>query len=127
MTTFAAIAACVVLAALAIFQVMLAAGAPLGRFAWGGQHPGSLPTGLRVGSAISVLVYALIALLLLDRAGVLSTGPVDNVVRVGAWVVTGYFLLGVGMNLASRSRDERLVMAPAAAALDLLSLAVALG
>ena len=127
MTTFAAIAACVVLAALAVFQLLLAAGAPLGRFAWGGRHPGALPPALRVGSVVSVAVYALIATLLLDRAGLLSTGLPEGVVAVATWVVAAYFVLGIPMNLASRSRDERRVMAPTAAVLCALSVAVALG
>lgn len=36
-------------AAIAVFQVALAAGAPLGRAAWGGTHPEQLP----VGSALA--------------------------------------------------------------------------
>ena len=42
----AAIAACILMAALAVFQAALIAGAPLGRFAWGGQHD-VLPAKLR--------------------------------------------------------------------------------
>ncbi|MEW9873186.1 hypothetical protein [Arthrobacter sp. HS15c] len=49
----AAIAACALLAALAVFQAALIAGAPLGRFAWGGQHD-VLPAKLRIGSATSM-------------------------------------------------------------------------
>ena len=50
---FAAVVASVLLAGLAVFQVALIAGAPLARFAWGGQHR-VLPTRLRIGSAVSV-------------------------------------------------------------------------
>lgn len=53
----AAIAATVVLTGLAVFQLLLAAGAPLGEAAWGGTTEGQLSTGLRVGSAISIVVY----------------------------------------------------------------------
>src|SRR5687768_719411 len=59
-STVAAVSACAVLTALAVFQVALASGAPWGRYAWGGQHEGALPAPLRVGSAVSVLVYAAI-------------------------------------------------------------------
>jgi hypothetical protein len=126
-TSYAAIAACPILAGLAILQVALAAGAPLGRYAWGGQHDGVLPARLRVGSLSSVLVYALIALVLLRRADVLAAGPSEGVVRVSAWVVTGYLLVGTVMNALSRSRAERNVMTPMAAALFALSLLVAVG
>ncbi|HEY7722557.1 MAG TPA: hypothetical protein VIB11_12035 [Pedococcus sp.] len=127
MTTFAAIAACTLLAALGIFQLLLAGGAPLGRFAWGGQHPGVLPARLRVGSAVSALVYAAMAAVLLDRAGLMDTGLSDRAITVATWVLVGYFVLGTAMNLASRSRDERRVMAPTAGALAALSLVVGLG
>jgi hypothetical protein len=49
----AAIVACAVLAGLTVFQAALIAGAPLGRFAWGGQHD-VLPAKLRIGSAVSI-------------------------------------------------------------------------
>jgi hypothetical protein len=126
MTTLAAVAACAVLAALAVFQTMLAAGAPLGRYAWGGQHPGPLPLPLRVGSLISLLVYAVIALVLVWRAGLVTPALSDDVVRVAAWCVAGYFLLGTALNAASRSRAERNLMTPTAAALCALSSVVAL-
>ena len=64
----AAVVACVLLAALAVFQLLLVAGRPLGRFAWGGRHE-VLPRGLRIGSAVSVVSYAVIALVILQAAG----------------------------------------------------------
>lgn len=127
MTTFAALAACTILAGLTVFQVALAAGAPLGRYAWGGQHDGVLPSRLRLGSLLSVLVYVLVGLVLLWRAELLAPGPAEGVVRVSAWVVAGYFLLGTAMNALSRSPAERRVMTPTAAALSALSLVVAAG
>ena len=59
------------LAALAVFQGLLVAGLPLGRFAWGGQNE-VLPANLRVGSAVSIALYAFFAVLILQAAGTLS-------------------------------------------------------
>lgn len=115
----------VVSAALAVFQIALAAGAPWGRFAWGGQHPGLLPVRLRVASLLSVLVYALLCTIVLDRAGMLSLYPAAVSV-VGTWVVFAYLLLGVVMNAISRSRAERAVMTPVAAVLAIAALLTAL-
>ncbi|WP_369139076.1 hypothetical protein [Modestobacter versicolor] len=112
------------LAALAVFQLVLAGGAPLGRFAWGGQHT-VLPARLRVGSAVSVVLYAVIGLVLLDRAGAVDVLP-DGLSRGLTWFLTGYFALGTVLNLVSRSRPERLVMTPVAAALTAVCLALAL-
>jgi hypothetical protein len=116
---------CVLLGCLAVLQVLLAGGRPLGRFAWGGQHE-VLPTGLRIGSAVSVVLYALMALLIVQAAGRLAVLP-DAVAGVGIWVLTGYFALGVVMNGVSRSRPERLAMTPVCLLLGVCCLIVALG
>lgn len=88
---------------------------------------GVLPDRLRIASLSSLLIYVLIALVLLRRASLTTLGPSDGVVRVAAWAVTGYFVVGTVMNALSRSRAERQLMTPTAAALAALSLVVALG
>lgn len=125
MHTVAAVVACAVLAGLAVFQVALALGAPWGRFAWGGRHERELPARLRVASAVSVALYALFAVVLLDRAGVVDVLP-ETVSRAAAWVLFAYFTLGVVMNGISRSREERLVMTPVTLVLAACTLLVVL-
>ncbi|MFS2241227.1 hypothetical protein [Microbacterium sp. OR16] len=120
-----AVALAVILALVAVFQIALAAGAPWGRFAWGGSHQ-VLPTRLRVGSAVSVLIYAVIAATAFTRVGAVQLLPKDLAV-VAMWVVVGYFTLGILMNAASRSRPERLAMVPTTVVLAVLSLLIALG
>ncbi|WP_369130061.1 hypothetical protein [Modestobacter roseus] len=124
MTTTVAVLGVIVLGCLAVFQAALVAGAPLGRFAWGGQHV-VLPTGFRIGSAVSIAVYGVIELVLLEAAGALDVVP-EGFVDVALWVLTGYFALGVAMNAASRSRPERLVMTPVALTLAVVCLVLAL-
>jgi hypothetical protein len=114
----AAVVVSVLLAGLAVFQVALAAGAPLGRFAWGGRSE-VLPLALRIGSAVSVVSYAVIAWLVWRAVA----QPQDAWI----WVVTAFFAVGIGMNAASRSRPERLVMTPIVLVLALSCLVVALG
>lgn len=126
MTAAAAVLACLVLGALAVFQGLLVMGAPLGRFAWGGQHR-VLPVPLRVGSLVSIVVYALIATVVLARAGIVSPGIPEGVVRAATWVFVAYFFLGIGLNLASRSKPERSVMPVVSAVLCALCVVVALG
>ena len=122
MTTSAAVAACVLLGALAVFQALLVFGAPLGRFAWGGQHE-VIPTRLRVGSLASIVIYAAMGWVILARAGQDSGGA--RLVGVATWVIAGFFLLGAAGNLASRSRSERFVMTPVAVLLCALTVVVA--
>ena len=116
---------CVLLGLLAVFQVLLIVGLPLGRFAWGGQN-GVLPARLRLGSALSVLIYAVFAAVALDRSGLISLLPAPADV-VAMWVVAAYLLLSVLPNLASKSRDERRLMAPTSLVLAGLAIAIALG
>jgi hypothetical protein len=116
----AAVAACVLLAGLAVFQLMLVAGRPLGRFAWGGQHE-VLPRTLRASSAVSMVLYVVIAWFVW-RAATEPEGAGPWI-----WVLTGFFGLGVAMNAASRSRPERMVMTPVVLVLAVSCLLIALG
>jgi hypothetical protein len=120
----AAIALTVILAVLAVFQLALVFGAPLGHFAWGGRHR-VLPSRLRIGSLVSIVIYAVIAMLALDRAGVIDV-VTDTVSTVGMWIAFAYFVLGIPLNAISRSKPERYTMTPVVAVLAILSLLVAL-
>jgi hypothetical protein len=95
------------------FQLALAAGAPWGAAALGGQTPGVLPASLRVVSAASVLVYGgLGALVVTDRLG--STAR--RRLLTGASML---MVVGTVANLATRSPVERL-WAPVAATLAVM-------
>ena len=124
-TEFAAMIFCVILGTLAVFQLALALGAPLGRFAWGGAHA-KLPTNLRIGSAIAIAIYALLGAIILDRAGLTHVFPDTVIPNVGAWVVVAYLALGIPMNAISRSAPERFTMTPVVIVVFLLALIVAL-
>jgi hypothetical protein len=121
MTSAAAVAACLLLAGLVVFQVLLVCGLPLGRFAWGGQQD-VLPSRLRVGSAVASVVYVVVGWVLVAR----TAQGAGGILGVVTWVVAGFFLLGTAGNLVSRSLPERLVMTPVAFALCALSVVVAI-
>lgn len=121
-----AILACIILGCLAVFQVALVAGAPIGRFAWGGQHD-VLPRKLRIGSIVSILLYALFGYTALAQAGLVPVLVNQSFIGVFMWVLTGYFTLGVVMNAISRSKPERFVMTPVALVLAILFLLLSLG
>lgn len=103
------------------FQVALAAGAPWGSAAWGGAHPGTLPTNLRVASAASAGVWTGIALLTARRGGrpvpaLVPTLVPDRALATVLWGLTGLSALGVVLNLATPSPVERALWAPVSAA-----------
>ena len=124
--TFAAVLAVVLVTIVAIFQLALALGAPLGKAAWGGRSERVLPTRLRIASGLAaIVVYPVIALYVLASADLidlewLPTGA------TGMWVLTGFFTLGTVANLASRSKIER-VWAPVSLAIAVCCAIVAIG
>ena len=107
----AGIAGASVLAAVMVFQALLALGFPLGHLAWGGQHR-VLPWKLRWGSFASFFLLGLAAWAILVRTGLAGLDPDAGFFRVATWVFAAYFTLGIAMNAASRSRPERLTMTP---------------
>jgi hypothetical protein len=120
---FASIAT-TLLVALSAFQFALVLGAPWGRFAWGGQHD-ILPMKLRVGSALSIILYMFFALIILGMSGLVGIINDMAVLFLGTYILAGYFVLGIFMNAISRSKSERLVMTPVSALLALSYIVVA--
>jgi len=112
------------LALLVCFQIALALGAPLGRAAWGGKHT-TLPTNLRIATVVPVAIYALGAVVVLQRAGYLISSLSHRVAHRSTWVFGAVLVLSALANAASSSDWERFLMAPVALALGLLTFVVA--
>ena len=74
----------------------------------------------------TIVIYAVLAAVVLARADLIAAGVPRGVVHTAMWAVVAYFLLGVGLNLASGSKPERAVMAPVSALLCASSVVVAL-
>ncbi len=113
-----AITAATLLGVIAVFQIALAAGVPWGAASWGGRHPGKLPTGYRIGSAVAGLFfYPAVAGLILESAGVIGDDISSGGVA-GLWVLAGLFGLSTVINLISPSKVER-IWAPVALVLTI--------
>jgi uncharacterized protein with ACT and thioredoxin-like domain len=106
MDQLAAIAAAVLLGGLVSFQLVLAAGAPLGEYAWGGAHR-ILPRGLRIGSVVATFIYVLAALIILEAVRLVDFVASVDLPRNAVWLLAGLFGVGTIMNAISRSRKER--------------------
>jgi hypothetical protein len=115
----------VVLGVLVALQVALISQAPWGRLAWGGQHP-VLTTRLRIGSAVSLVLYVGFGVVILDRAHAIDL-LAEPVAVAGAWVVFGCMALSAIVNALSRSKPERYTMTPVALTLAVTSFVVAVG
>ena len=93
------------------FQAALAAGAPWGVATHGGANEGVLPDMLRVGSVITLLVYAALAAV----AGT-SWAPANarrRILLIAAFVM----VFATMLNIASPSLVERIIWAPVTIAL----------
>ena len=111
----------------ALFQLALALGAPMGEYAFGGQNPGKLPAAYRAASAVSIFVYLGIAGHQLAQLGVLEKFLPTDLNAVANWAVFGLNALSLIMNSISRSAKERKLWAPVALLMSVTSLIVALG
>lgn len=93
--------------AVAAFQASAALGAPVGRWAYGGGHPGNLPTQLRWASAAATVAWAGVAVSV-SRV----QHPVHRRGREALAVLAGVGAITTVMNAASRSKPERLTWTP---------------
>lgn len=125
MVRAAAVLAALLLGAIALYQLLLAAGAPLGRAAWGGAHR-VLPARLRLGSVAAAATLVVAGWIVLARAGLAAPGPAPLSVRAATWVSAAFFAVTAVGNAASESRAERLVMTPAAGMVAVVFAVVAL-
>jgi hypothetical protein len=124
MPVVVAIIACVIVAALAIYQIVLLLGAPLARFAWGGEDHYLQPKWRRF-AVLAIVLYVVAIVAALGGAEVIRFGPAI------AWSLACYlfaaaFFGAFVLTARSRSAIERHVMLPVNVVLAGLFLIVAI-
>ncbi len=115
------------LAVVALFQLALVLGAPMGEYAFGGQHSGKLPTRFRIGSLVSIGLYLGIAGHAAAQLGLVQKLLPDALNTAANWAIVGLMLVSLIMNGISRSKKERDLWVPVALLLFASSFIVALG
>jgi hypothetical protein len=115
------------LALVALFQLALLLGAPMGEYAFGGTHKGKLPTGFRIASLVSIAVYLGIAGHVAAQLGMVQKLLPAGFNAVANWAIVGLMLVSLVMNAISRSKKERDLWVPVALLLVASSVIVALG
>ena len=110
--------------AIAVFQVLLSLGYPLGEFAMGGYYK-VLPKKLRIASVANALVLLCMGFVFLQHTNVL-VGLDFLSTNLLVWVITIFLGLNTIANLLSRSKKERLVMTPLSGFTFLLCFFIAL-
>lgn len=111
---------------LALFQLMLAVGLPLGKLAWGGQAR-VLPKRLRWASLASAGVAMIGAIALSQAAGLLAGPFPAGVLRAVLGALCLLFTFSIVGNALSENRPERLHGVPLASVLSLSSGVAAFG
>lgn len=110
----AAVAAGVLVAGVAGFQLALALGLPLGEATLGGRASttnGVLTGPFRLVAAVSAFVLILVAWIVLARAGVVGSGPFgDTFVAWATWTIFVFLVLNTVANFAAPHPVERWVM-----------------
>ena len=125
-TTLSAIFLVTATLIVAIFQVALALGAPLGAYAYGGQRTGKLPVGFRINSVVSAVVMVAIAGHYLAQLGVFQLLLDSQGNSVVNWVLVAFMGLSAIANNITRSKPERAVWGVPTILMFLAAIAVAL-
>jgi len=108
------------------FQLALAASAPWGGFAMAGRYPGRFPAPLRVAAVVQAFILALLAAVVVARAGV-AFDAWASVASWLVWVVVAFSALSLVLNAITPSQRERRLWVPVAVVLLGSSLIVAFG
>ena len=104
----------VLLLIVAIMEVLLVLGLPLGEFTMGGRYK-VLPPALRVAAASSIVLQLFGAAMILQGGGIMVMWFPNNVTKIICFVFAGFFAVNTIMNLISPSKKEKYVMTPLAA------------
>ena len=107
-----------------LFQLALAAGAPWGAYAMGGAFPGQFPPELRVAAVVQAVILALLALVVLARAG-MALPNWSRASRWLSWIVVVFSTISLVLNTLTPSADERAIWMPVALVMLICSVIVA--
>lgn len=120
----ASIVVAILFVIVALFQILLSLGYPLGEFAMGGYYK-VLPKKLRIVSAFNSLILLFMGFVFLQHTNVLKGFELIST-NILVWVITIFLGFNTIANLISRSKKERLVMTPLSGFTFLLCLFISL-
>ena len=104
----------VLLLIVAVMEVLLICGLPLGEFTMGGRYK-VLPPVMRVAAASSILLQLFGAAMILQGGGIMSMWFSSNIIKIICFVFAGFFAVNTVMNIISPSKKEKYFMSPLAA------------
>ena len=115
--------ASILFAIFVVVQLLVAAGIIPISMLWGGRQPELTPS-VRVTSVVAAVILGVFIYIIRYRAGLIGSVPQPTIIRVLAWVVTGYMVLNTLGNFASVSNVERFLFGPMTIVMAVTSLVV---
>lgn len=112
--TVSSITGAVLLLAVAVMEILLIFGLPLGEFTMGGRYK-VLPPMYRMFAASSVILQLFGAAMILQDGGLMNMWFAGKVIKIICFVFAGFFAVNTVMNIISPSKKEKYVMTPLAA------------
>ena len=112
--TVSSITGAVLLLAVAVMEILLIFGLPLGEFTMGGRYK-VLPPMYRIFAASSVILQLFGAAMILQGGGLMNMWFAGKVIKIICFVFAGFFAVNTVMNIISPSKKEKYVMTPLAA------------
>ena len=113
-STVSSIMGAVLLLGVAVMEVLLIFGLPLGEFTMGGRYK-VLPPMFRLFAASSIILQLFGAAMLLQCSGLMNMWFAGKVTKIICFVFAGFFAVNTIMNFISPSKKEKYVMTPLAA------------
>lgn len=112
--TVSSITGAVLLLAVAVMEILLIFGLPLGEFTMGGRYK-VLPPMYRMFAASSIILQLFGAAMILQGGGLMNMWFAGKVIKIICFVFAGFFAVNTVMNIISPSKKEKYVMTPLAA------------
>ena len=125
-TSIAAIIVIVLLIGLSIFQLLLVAGKPYGKMAYGGLNE-ILPTKYRIMSVLAIAIFSVAIFFVLIQIQVVTNFPIPEIANIGIWFFAFYLGLNTLANAASKSESEKKIMTPISLMTCICFVIIALG
>jgi len=112
--TVCSVAGAILLLAVAVMEILLIAGLPLGEFTMGGRYK-VLPPVYRIFAASSVILQLFGAAMIIQGGVLMNMWFAVKVTKIICFVFAGFFAVNTVMNIISPSKKEKYVMTPLAA------------
>jgi len=110
----------------ALFQLAIVLGAPVGDYAYGGQMTGVLPVQYRVASVFSMLVFLAVAGHYLAQLGFFEPVLPPDLNAISNWGFVAFFVVAAIMNNITKSQQEKRVFGSTTIAMVLAAVMVAI-